>query len=208
MKVNSDNVVGSVEAQSSRGVIIFLDVDGVLTSTRCNGFHDFDLWAVSFLRWACDVSGAKIVISSVWRNNEDAYKVFTRTFGQYLHADWRTSNIGLGREGQIDEWRNRHPEAGEVIVIDDDIGDLRRYEPVLIRTSSMDGMLWEHMDKLRAMLNIESFPHAYNPVFRDDVCFFTEREKDTIAKYTVGAKHLGNPRINFTNEVAQVKSGT
>lgn len=181
--------------------IIFLDVDGVLTSTRCNGFHDFDLWAVSFLRWACDRSGAQIVISSVWRKNKDAQDVFKRTFGQYLHDDWRTPNgtHSRARQDEIDEWREKHPEVTDFIVIDDDIGDLLRHESRLIRTSSIDGMLFEHMDKLREMLGIDGWPHAYNPVFRDDVCFFTEREKETIERYTVDAKYIGNPRINFVD---------
>lgn len=171
--------------------IIFLDVDGVLTSARCNGFHDFDLWAVTFLRWACKKGNAKIVMSSVWRNNRDAKEVFGRTFGEFLHEDWRTGNHGA-REDEIDEWLSRHPEITEFIVIDDDIGDLRRHEARLIRTSSMDGMLTEHMMDLRDRLGIKTFPHAYNPVFRDDVCFFTEREADVIKKYPVNPKFLDN----------------
>lgn len=169
--------------------VIFLDIDGVLTSARCNGFHDFDLWAVTFIRWACAKGNAKIVISSTWRSNKDAQAVFTKTFGEYLHNDWKTCYKGQ-RQDEIDDWLSKHPEVSNFIVIDDDIGDLKRHETKLIRTSSLDGMLTEHMMELRDRLGIKGFPHPYNPVFKDDVCFYTEREKETIKQYPVAAKFL------------------
>lgn len=172
--------------------IIFLDIDGVLTSARCNGFHDFDLWAITFLRWACKKGDAKIVISSVWRNDINAFDVFSKVFDEFLHENWRTPNLkdSRRREDEIDKWLQNNPDINEFIIIDDDIEDLRRHESRLIRTSSQDGMLSVHMMELRDRLGIGTFPHPYVPVFRDDVCFFTEREKEEIKKYPVSKEIL------------------
>lgn len=34
--------------------IIFLDIDGVVTSVR-TGWYNFDIYTVNFLRWLCEV---------------------------------------------------------------------------------------------------------------------------------------------------------
>lgn len=155
--------------------IIFLDVDGVLTSMRCNGYYDFDLWAVTFLRWACEKSGAKIVMSSAWRNMPDAQEIFTKTFGEYLHEDWRTG-VSATRGDEIDEWLVEHPDTDNFVIIDDTIQGLENHVTWLVFTSLDDGLLFRHMRDIKAMLGIKGRMPTLKKVFNDPICFYTERE--------------------------------
>ena len=122
-----------------RNAVIFLDVDGVLTSERCNGYYDFDLWAVNFFLWACEQSGAKIVMSSAWRNLPRAKEWFTEMFGKHLHKDWRTGGKDWHRGDEIDEWLEQHPEVDNFVIVDDTIHGLEGHKANLVFTSYCGG---------------------------------------------------------------------
>lgn len=159
-----------------RKQIIFLDIDGVITSSRCNGYYDFDLWAVHFILFCCKNSNTKIVMSSAWRMIPEAKEWFTDLFGEFLHEDWRTGDLDH-RGKEISEWLAKHPEIEHYVVIDDssfDIVELHRNN--LVITSSEDGMLWRHMVQIRKMLGIQADMPARQEIEVKDVCFDSIRE--------------------------------
>lgn len=149
--------------------IIFLDMDGVLSSTRAwivNRDVDLpDRWldpvACKLLAILCEETGAIIVVSSTWRLSE------TRTsFGAILqrnycpaalHEDWRTLQIGSsqsagpGRGIEVREWMARHPEVTDYVILDDNT-DFFPDQP-LVLTDSHNGLGYEHFREARRILN-------------------------------------------------------
>jgi hypothetical protein len=157
--------------------IIFLDVDGVLTSKRCNGYYDFDLWAVNFLRDACERSGAKIVMSSYWRLTLKADEWFRAIFEDYLHTDWRTTGDSLkNRSAEINSWLAKHSEVESFVVVDDDLYGLEEHKDYLVLTSIDNGLLWDEMIQIHQFLGIQGGPPNLQPIFQHPVCFYTQRE--------------------------------
>lgn len=156
--------------------IIFLDCDGVLTSERCNGYYDFDLWAVNYLRWVCAKTGAKIVMSSAWRKREKAEEWFTEVFGKHLHMHWRTG-VSETRGHEINEWMDEHPEIENFVILDDDLHGLENHREWLVLTSIEDGMLTKHMKAVNKKLGLYGghLPRL-TPIDRSDVYFYVERE--------------------------------
>lgn len=147
--------------------IVFLDIDGVVTSARDNGFRDFNLHVVHWLRFICTEAGAKIVISSTWRHSHD--KAFWKTiFGELIHDDWRTpdglrkSEGGLWlspiRGDEVAEWLAKHPEVERYAILDDDSDFREEQKPNFIKTDSHNGMLFDSVMTLRDMLGVSKFP--------------------------------------------------
>lgn len=135
--------------------VIFLDVDGVMTSVR-TGWHNWDIYAVSFLKWACEMSGTKIVISSTWRYNRNR-DFFEAIFPNLIHDDWKTpndlSNFDIKCRGdEIKIWLDRHPEVDTYVILDDD-DDMLGDQP-LIQTDYHNGIMYGDMEKLRLCLGL------------------------------------------------------
>lgn len=143
----------------SEKAIIFLDYDGVITSTRAMGFRELDIYTVTWIRWICEETGAKIVISSTWRFGWPE-RFFRATWGEYLHADWRTAEVGTTHRGeQVNEWLTRHA-PDKYLILDDDNDFYDFQKPFLIQTDSQDGMLTKHLLAVREYFGIEKFPHS------------------------------------------------
>lgn len=147
--------------------VIFLDIDGVVTSSRDNGFRDFNLHVVHWLRFVCEQSGAKIVISSTWRHSHN--KAFWETvFGEYVHDDWRTPDgcrkleSGLYsspiRGDEIAEWLTGHPEVTDYVILDDDSDFRDDQKANFIKTDAHNGMLFDSLMDLRERLGVGTFP--------------------------------------------------
>lgn len=180
--------------------IIFLDVDGVLTSRRCNGFYDFDLWAVHFFKWVCKESGAKIVMSSAWRNIRGSFDTFSKVFEGDLHEDWRTGILNT-RGDEILEWLSRHPEVGNFVAVDDDIWDLDEVAQNTVQTSTEDGLLSAHMWDIKTRLGVKGQLPRQQKVWRDDVCFYTTREKPRMGFVTESERFARNLVQEAADEV-------
>lgn len=156
-------------------MIIFLDIDGVVTSAR-TGWRNMDVYAASFLRWVCEQSGARIVISSTWRYNRDR-QFFVNVFGDVIHDDWRTS-IDLLTNGtdcrgdEIKLWLDAH-NCTEYLILDDDDDMLDYQVPNLILTDSYNGLMWNDMIEIIDRLSI--------PICNMDVIF-----QHSNAKYDTG----------------------
>ncbi len=156
--------------------VIFLDIDGVITSLRCNGYYDFDLWAVHFILFCCKEAGAKIVMSSYWRMIPEAQSWFRDLFGEHLHIDWRTGDR-MHRGLEIKEWLDAHPEIDNYVVIDDTAYDIvGMHEKQFVHTSEVDGMLFRHMELTMKLLGIKKAPPIQQEITVNPICFYTIRE--------------------------------
>lgn len=136
--------------------IIFLDVDGVLNSSRtavATGGYPWPneyggiLWperldqtAIALVRKACKAADAKIVLSSTWRLGwtiDDC-----KRFGEALDLPIidRTDNLAgvLPRGHEIDLWL-RDKEVDAYAIIDDNSDMLTTQMPHFVKTSSDEG---------------------------------------------------------------------
>lgn len=143
--------------------IIFLDIDGVVTSLR-TGWHNLDIYTINFLRWVCKKADVKIVISSTWRMNHNA-DYWKNIFGEYIHKDYRTpigrelasirDNLCRGNEIQL--WLSEHPEVTKYLILDDDSDMLEFQMNSFIKTDTFNGLLHEHMEQIRNYWEIDGF---------------------------------------------------
>ena len=122
--------------------VIFLDIDGVLNSSRTavafgkDWLRKFDPVSVQMLHRVVSNADAKIVISSTWRLFDGWREVI---IGSLIEAGWPTDNTGSiiysrtttdtdewilntekSRGEEIAEWLDEHPEFIDYIIIDDD----------------------------------------------------------------------------------------
>lgn len=171
--------------------VIFLDIDGVVTSARGNGFRDFDLHVVHWLRFICEHAPAQIVLSSTWRHSHD--KEFWRTiFGDVIHDDWRTvdgrrkNESGLWtspiRGDEIAEWLAGHPECDQYAILDDDADMRPEQTEHLIKTDAHNGMLFESFMALREKFDVNVFPEYDAEIYQHPNMFGTTRIRNSVAK--------------------------
>lgn len=72
--------------------VIFLDIDGVLNTARAHIAYESSKWdpvGVAILGRVCEETGAKLVISSVWRGSME----------RWIHAHQLLDAVGLGKYG-------------------------------------------------------------------------------------------------------------
>jgi hypothetical protein len=160
-----------------RNKVIFLDIDGVLVTTRTfianHGEQLFDPIAAGMLRRCC-TKGVAIVISSTWRfyadmsGNSDC-STYNKLHNNltlegllpYLHDDWKT--VDLHRAGvvqirgdEITEWLSRHPEVTHYAIIDDDVDmTLEQKRGHFIKTDAMNGFMYENYKSLAEILEVK-----------------------------------------------------
>ena len=119
--------------------IIFLDIDGVLRTHKSDLEHAtilnkeiptrvfdrrFDSKSVNNINYIVHYTGAKIVVSSTWRNNfsvQELKEIF-RERGITAEVIDKT-DIGLTRGEEIREWLDRN-EVTNYVVIDDQVKDI------------------------------------------------------------------------------------
>jgi len=165
--------------------IIFLDIDGVITSPRVLSWYNWDIYAVNFLRWICEKADCKIVISSTWRNNHK--QDFFETIFNNLHEDWKTPNmrryseVRHERGYEIKKWLENHPEIEDYLIIDDDSDMLDEQISHFIQTDSINGILFDNMMKIRDYFKIEDFPKEVKKLYIHDN-MFAEYKFNTIKK--------------------------
>lgn len=145
--------------------VLFLDIDGVVTSTRANGFNDFDPFTVHQIVWCCRQADYRIVLSSTWRHAGFSVEGFWQViFDGLFHEDWRTTSdhFASRRGGQVDEWLSRHPEVTEYVILDDDHDFTDEQKERAVFTDSHNGMLFGHFDRLKELMGIDdrTWPHG------------------------------------------------
>lgn len=143
--------------------VLFLDVDGVLNSTRSavglGGIpHDtapeqmglFDLTALGLIRNLCKETGASIVLSSTWRLSRNPVEM-----GRALSLPIidKTPHFGYSkcRGTEIADWLSKNP-VDKYAIVDDDSDMLPEQMPFFVKTTFENGLLWEHYKQLIQLL--------------------------------------------------------
>lgn len=153
--------------------VLFLDIDGVLNSTRTNiafgGYPmklehiaAFDQVAIRLIQRLCDSGGVQVVLSSAWRLHYPFAEVGT-ALG--LPIVDRTPS-GLGFRGQeIQDWLTAHPEVETFAILDDDPDMLPEQKEFFVQTNPEEGMSFANYSKLCDILGESAY--AGNPRHRN-----------------------------------------
>ena len=140
--------------------IIFLDFDGVITTLKSNWAIDDK--KVELVKEICDITGAKIVISSSWRRytleatieaitkqeTVRGHKAFpypdliiditSRMYG-FKHGN-RETHYGLCRGVEIKQWLQEHQDVTNYVILDDDSDMLLCQRNHFIKTHTLRGI--------------------------------------------------------------------
>lgn len=154
--------------------VIFLDIDGVfnhvawqrtLTPEEIDDLyrtHDaFDPAAVARFNRVIRETGAKIVVSSSWRNLfPEVDEILKRNGVEGEIIDHTPSKMSLyHRGGEISMWLAYNQDAGiDTIAILDDDSDMFDLMPYLVQTTWENGLQDEHADRLIEMLSEPNYP--------------------------------------------------
>ena len=146
--------------------IVFLDIDGVLNSTRTCVAHggypfdfaetdmaQFDRTAIALVRGVIKAAGAQVVLSSAWR--------ITHPFADVAKAlDMpiidRTPSLCGCRGDEIKWWLGQHPEVECYAIIDDSGDMLAEQTPFFVQTDMHEGFLWRDAEKVAGLLGLKS----------------------------------------------------
>lgn len=154
--------------------ILFLDVDGVLNTRRAyrDTFADalrspdknhellwvLDPSCVSRLKRVLVATGARIVVSSVWRRVPAAMKVLEEA-GIVTHRTrapgcWRTPDLQTGLRGHdIQHWLDHNPGWTQYAIVDDDSDMLDHQRPYFVQTKHQFGLQQAQAEALMRVLN-------------------------------------------------------
>lgn len=116
--------------------VVFLDFDGVLNSEKyvCACGHYgviLDPTRMALLKRIVDATGAKIVLSTSWREhwNKDVEKAdavekkINAIFSSYGLTILDKTDVYSRREAEIEAWLMMHPETVSFVVLDDRLLD-------------------------------------------------------------------------------------
>lgn len=145
--------------------ILFLDIDGVLNSTRtCVAFGGypfelsqigaFDQVSIRLLQRLCDSAGVQVVLSSAWRLSNEP-KAAADALG--LPIIDRTPYIPGPRGGEIQDWLDRHPDVERYAILDDDADMLPTQLLSFVRTDAHEGLTWECYTRLCRVLGANAY---------------------------------------------------
>lgn len=147
--------------------VLFLDIDGVLNSSRtCVGLggypHDFspggmalvDTAALGLVRGLCRAGGVAIVLSSSWRTTHGFADVAA---GLDLPVVDRTPSLCGTRGTEIADWLARHPGVERYAIVDDNSDMLPAQLPFFVHTDGREGLLWRDFEKLCSLFSVN--PH-------------------------------------------------
>ena len=159
--------------------IIFLDIDGVLNSVDyfeqvkdCKGYKEINPEKVKLLKEIVERTGAKIVLSSTWRDlsrrkcepDHPLYTYLIDTLKEYgLEIMEHTPYIGQDRPKEIKAWLDKQSDKDlRFVSLDDDypknLYDDVRIGDCLVRTCFYEndgGLRQEHVEKAVKILNWE-----------------------------------------------------
>ena len=185
--------------------VIFLDIDGVLNGWDFSEYVKYNIWNIipskkikNFIRKLshytdvdkkrvrrlgkiCKETGAKVVLSSSWRNgllhhtgtrhyNSDRNKLFWDLMDKYrIEVIGKTPRLRTSykREDEIKAWLSEHDDIENYIILDDEDADLQGFiGNHLVKTSHKDytgyiscserkwsGLAKEHVEQAIKILN-------------------------------------------------------
>lgn len=154
--------------------VIFLDIDGVLNNLSCYGkgqtadvYTRADSRCVEALNRVTKETGARIVVSSVWRHAGlkkirdilRAWGVTGKVIGCTPDLARKAQDSALylatQRGDEIQAWLDAHAERARVdgfCIIDDD-ADMKHLLPKLVQTDFDHGLTQAHAERVIAMLS-------------------------------------------------------
>ena len=150
----------------SKGVICFLDIDGVLTSGRATFacgergiMKRFDPLACEFLERHCVENDLQIVISSYWRMGTDEnywrdlfYCAGYRGIRIYRDTDqFKTPELPGVRGNEIKFWLNVNGDH-DYIILDDSSDMLDEQKPWFVHTDINDGICARHYAQFNRLM--------------------------------------------------------
>ena len=145
---------------------IFADFDGVLNSIESAvGFHSLkgtptsifsevdrlNPVAIGLLKYLCDATGAKLIISSTWRLNyrvSEFIEIFSKFGWQNAPIIGATGRGGINscRGDEIKDWLYQH-SVTEYVILDDDSDMLPEQLPYFVNTDGARGFTLQDLCK-------------------------------------------------------------
>lgn len=152
--------------------VLFLDIDGVLNSTRTAVAHGgypgdfsppdmakFDETAIALIRRLCLAADASVVLSSSWRIMFSAHEVANALDLPIMD---KTPSLPGNRGQEIAHWLDRHPEVEAYAIVDDDSDMLPEQLPFFVQTTHEDGLRFSDYRKLCNLFGINEFNEPVN----------------------------------------------
>ena len=150
--------------------IIFLDIDGVLNSViydrqKSDGDGNIDRTRLALLKSLVDETGAKIVLTTSWRNHWSNNPDELDEIGIEIVEDFKsagleifdkTPHIGyLGRAQEVRSWLSERDDVESFVIIDDNPFGWGDLEDAFVQTNYRigRGLEDEHIQKARGILN-------------------------------------------------------
>jgi hypothetical protein len=157
--------------------ILFLDVDGVLNSTRTDTAthgipHDlseaarahFDWIAVGLIRELCKHEDTSIVLSSDWRYMHSTHAI--ANFFDLPVCDV-TPKLDDCRGAEIQRWLNQHPGVEHYAIVDDQTGMLAVQKDHFVQTDQHEGLSYADFRALQRILNGQLGGKHHHALFWD-----------------------------------------
>lgn len=148
--------------------VLFLDIDGVLHSTRSreafggrpNGVGAdqlklFDACAVFLIRRCCKETGARVVLSSSWRVVHK-WSAIGEALGLPIIGATPTDETLDVRGEEIAAWMRVNGTPTRYAIVDDDDSELLpEQRPFVVCAPSDDGLQWRNYERLLELLKGE-----------------------------------------------------
>lgn len=134
--------------------IVFLDFDGVINSYHDNRFfpgHEMsvlDPQRIGYVQRICDRTGAKVVLSTAWREHFDmkTLKRFLRRRGLKAEVIGRTPSYdGVDRGFEVEGWLRKTSLKVESFVCLDDLDEFRMMREHHVHTDPLKGLEPRHI---------------------------------------------------------------
>lgn len=155
---------------ATKKYLVFLDIDGVFTSSRVHIAHngEYEIWsrfdpiAVDFMNYIHDTHPVEFVLMSSWRNllgDISSHVIFacfaSAGFRGAFATEWKTLNNGRWRGEQVKEYLDLYGQHIEdYILFDDEDEYFEKYlqRKRLVKTDPANGLLFKHMKIAKSML--------------------------------------------------------
>ncbi|MGA0610035.1 HAD domain-containing protein [Caldimonas sp. KR1-144] len=138
--------------------VLFLDIDGVLNSSRTvlahgayphtlrdGDWEKFDWTGILMIQRLCAVADLSVVLSSAWRLDHD-FRQVGRVFN--LPIIDRTPSFPGTRGMEIKYWLDQHPEVEAFAIVDDDADMLPEQLPHFVQTDGHEGVTFKNYQQL------------------------------------------------------------
>lgn len=147
--------------------LIFLDIDGVVVTRkevlkpivqigpRCG--HELNKESVSLLNQLCDETGAKVIISSTWRQIHQLADIrgHFKNYGATFEIVDKTPKMCMYERGDEIAKFLENVKVDSFVIIDDD-SDMGHLIDKLVKTSFDTGFTKTHLQKAEDILNAKS----------------------------------------------------